>query len=171
VKTDVRYKVLETLQVGDKPKDATVIVNEDLWVHLKNGNDKWSDLKIRLIKASICTTGEPIYFLSNVDNMSAYEIASIYKQRWEIECLFKFLKQHLNLSHLVTRNENGIKVMMYMTLILSILLIAYKKLNNISSYKIAKIRFSNEIESEIVKQIVVLCGGNPLLAKHLFNDT
>jgi hypothetical protein len=58
-----------------------------------------------------------------------------------------------------------------MTLILSILLIAYKKINKLSSYKIAKIKFSIELESEIVKQIVLLCGGNPKVMNHLFNDS
>jgi IS4 transposase len=67
------------------------------------------------------------------------EIAEIYRQRWDIEVFFRYLKQNLNLKHIVSRNENAIKVMLYMTLILSILIIVYKKKNKISSYKIAKL--------------------------------
>jgi hypothetical protein len=63
------------------------------------------------------------------------------------------------------------KVMLYMTMILAILIISYKKLNNISSIKIAKLKFEIELENEIIKQIVILCGGNPNLAPHLFNKT
>jgi cytochrome c1 len=40
---------------------------------------------------------------------------------------FKFIKQHLNVKHLVSRGENGMKVMIYMTMILAILIIAYRK--------------------------------------------
>jgi transposase len=170
INPNARYHVLERLKISELPEQATILIHEDLIVNLKNGNEKWSQSKFRLLKATICQTNETICFVTNIENMTAYEIAKIYKQRWKIEELFKFLKQQLNLSHLVTRNENGIRVMIYMTLILSILLIAYKKLNNISSYKIAKIRFSNEIESEIVKQIVLLCDGNPQIMSHLFND-
>ncbi len=79
------------------------------------------------------------------------------------------IEQHLNLKHIVTRNSNGIKVMIYMTLILSILLIAFKKLNSIESYKITKLKFSQELETEIVKQIIILAGGDPSKLPHLFN--
>ncbi len=51
--------------------------------------------------------------------------------------------------------------MIYMTLILSILVIAYKKSNKIAGYKIAKLKIANELESELIKEIVILCGGNP----------
>jgi hypothetical protein len=41
-----------------------------------------------------------------------------------------------------------------MTMILAILIIAYKKLNKVSSIKIAKLKFEIELENEIIKQIV-----------------
>jgi IS4 transposase len=103
--------------------------------------------------------------------LAAYDIAFIYKQRWDIEVLFKFLKQELNLSHLVSRTENGIKVMIYMTLIVAILLIAYKKLNKLEGYKIPKLKFGNELEAQIIKDIVIRCGGNPAKMAYLFNDS
>ena len=59
--------------------------------------------------------------------------------------------------------------MIYMSLILSILLIAFKKLNAIDRYKIVKLKFSQELETEIVKQIVILSGGDPSKLPHLFN--
>jgi fructose-bisphosphate aldolase class 1 len=89
----------------------------------------------------------------------------------DIEPFFKFLKQHLNLNHLVSRNENGRRVMIYMTLIIAILIIAYKKLNKISSLKIAKFMFCRALESMIVKDIVILSGGDFEKVKYLFNDT
>lgn len=58
-----------------------------------------------------------------------------------------------------------------MTLILAILLIAYKKLNKVESYKIAKLKFATELEADVVKAIVIICGGNPDLMKHLFNSS
>lgn len=109
--------------------------------------------------------------MTNIADLSAYEIAAIYKQRWDIEPFFKFLKQHLNLTLLVARNINGIRVMIYMTLILAMLLIVYKKLNNISGYKIAKFRFELELDEETMKQVAILCGGDPDKIKNLFNDS
>jgi hypothetical protein len=71
----------------------------------------------------------------------------------------------------VSRDLNGIKVMIYMTMILAILLIAYKKLNKIKEFKIAKLRFEIELENEIIKTIVLLCNGDPNMAPHLFNTS
>jgi hypothetical protein len=60
--------------------------------------------------------------------------------------------------------------MLYMTLILAILIIVFKKLNNIGSYKIAKLQVELELEKDIIKAIVELCGGDPNKAPHLFNS-
>ena len=123
-----------------------------------------------MIKGTIDDSGEKIYFITNILDEDAYLIAAWYRQRWEIEVFFKFIKQHLNVKHLVSRDENGMKVMIYMTMILAILIIAYKKLNKIKGYKIAKLRFELELENEIIKAIVTLCGGDPARAEHLFNS-
>lgn len=74
---------------------------------------------------------------------------------------FKFLKQELNFSHLINRSENGIKVMLYCTMIAAILLLAYKELNGLKGYKIMKQRFINDLEISLMKDLVVLCGGDP----------
>jgi len=71
---------------------------------------------------------------------------------------------------LVSRNINGIKVMIYMTMILAILILSYKKLNKIIGYKIAKLKFEIDLDNSIIKEIVLLCGGNPDKAKHLWNS-
>ena len=60
--------------------------------------------------------------------------------------------------------------MVYMTMILAILIIAYKKINRLKGFKIAKLKFELELENDIIKQIIVLCGGNPAMAHHLFSS-
>jgi hypothetical protein len=171
VNTYINYQIEEELKVEEGMESETVLITEVLKVRLKGKDNKWGKKVYRLIKTIKKSDGSAIYFLSNDFDLSPVEISQIYKQRWDIEVFFKFLKQHLNLKHLITRNENGIKVMVYMTLILSILLIAFKKLNNVDSYKIAKLKFSQELETEIVKQIVFLSGGDPDKLPHLFNDS
>ena len=158
---NITYEKIHSNQVPIKPKSATGTVAEDLTIKLKYYRPApkiRSDF--RLIKARVDETGEEIYFLSNSKKLSAYEIATIYKSRWKIEIFFKFLKQELNLEHLVSRDPNGIRVMMYMTLITSILIIAFRKLNKLTSYKIAKLRFALELENSVIAQIVLLCGGD-----------
>ena len=157
---NIRYTNAEFNLIPAKPENATVTVTEDLSIKLKYDIKKEDRNTYRLIKARIDNSNEEIFFLSNILEMSSYEIAATYKMRWEIEVLFKFLKQELNISHLVSRDPNGVRVMMYMTLITAILIIAFRKLNKISSFKIAKLRFSLELENIMIGQIVLLCGGD-----------
>ena len=168
--TDAHYKIISENKLQRKPKNATITIKKDYIVYLRSDH-KWIEVPMRLILATIDESGEEIYFLTNIEKLAAYDIAFIYKRRWDIEVLFKFLKQELNLSHLVSRTENGIKVMIYMTLIVAILLIAYKKLNKLEGYKIPKLKFGNELEAQIIKDIVIRCGGNPAKMPYLFNDS
>ncbi len=114
-----------------------------------------------MIKSQSKKTNEEIYFLTNIQDLKAYEITEIYKKRWEIEVFFKFIKQHLHFKHFLNYSENGIKVTMYMTMIVAILILIYKKINEIKSYKIAKYEFTEELNMEIIKEIVVICDGDP----------
>ena len=55
------------------------------------------------------------------------------------------MKQEMNLTHFVCNELNAIKVMLYCTMIASMLVLIYKKQNGIKSYKKAKIRFFKEL--------------------------
>ena len=55
-------------------------------------------------------------------------------------------------------------------MIASILLIAYKKEYGLSGYKIAKQQFAQELEMEIIKQLIQMCGGNPDLLNDILSS-
>ena len=54
--------------------------------------------------------------------VSNEEIAAIYVKRWQIELLWKFLKMHLKLDNLITKNENGIRIQIYSCIIAYLIL-------------------------------------------------
>lgn len=64
---------------------------------------------------------DEMLLITNDLKSDAIVIANEYKARWSIEVFFKFLKQNLSFSHLLSVNLNGIKVMLYMTLIMALL--------------------------------------------------
>ena len=158
----------EPRAVPEKESGSSVTIIDDQTGLLVSKKQHRTANRYRVIKATIDQSGEQICFVTNMLEADAYQIASWYKQRWEIELFFKFIKQHLNVKHLVSRTENGIRVMIYMTMILAILIIAYKKLNAIKSIKMAKLRFEIELDNEMVREIVILCGGDPEKASHLW---
>jgi len=167
---DIRCKAERSKDIGEKPSGSTVTIISDQIGKLNSKEQKITQHNYRIIKATIDKSGEQICFLSNMLEEDAYLIAAWYKQRWEIEVFFKFIKQHLNAKHLVSRDENGIKVMLYMTMIVAILILAYKKINKLKGFKITKLQFELELENELIREIVILCGGDPAKARHLFSS-
>lgn len=113
-----------------------------------------------LVVESKAERDKEYWFITNDFKCSAKEIAQAYRRRWDIEVFFRFLKQELNVSHLVSLNRNGIQVILYMTLIVAMMVLIYKKANKIG-YKTAKRRFSMEIRDLAIALIVVHCGGDP----------
>lgn len=164
----VKFESTSSAQIPFKPVQSTVTIHRDEIGFLFSQDDRRTQHLYRLIWGRSDKTGEELCFITNITSESCYQIAEWYRQRWDIEVFFKFLKQHLNVNHLVSRTENGMKVMIYMTLIAAILILAYKKLNKVQGYKIAKLKFEIELSNEMTKAIVILCGGNPDNAPHLF---
>ncbi|MEQ2509374.1 transposase [Segatella sinensis] len=99
------------------------------------------------------------YVITNDFDMTPQEIAFCYKKRWDIEVYFKFLKQNLNFSHFLSTNENGIKVILYMTIITSMLVMIYKKENELG-FSIAKFNFYLEMQEWVGALLVVINGGD-----------
>lgn len=167
---NTRFNVIKKFREIKGRKTQTLLLEKDVIVNLLGEKSIPVEKDFRLIIASSLKTKEKLLFLTNIFDLSAREITNLYKKRWEIEVFFKFLKQELNFKHFISRNENGIKVMMYATLILALLLLLYKKRNSIASYKIAKIRFAHELEMEIIKEIVLHCNGDILKFEKLKNS-
>lgn len=111
-----------------------------------------ADTRFRVITGTNNTTYQQLSFITNVDFLEAHEITELYRSRWEIETFFKFIKQELHFSHLLARNENGITVVMYLTMITAILLTIYKTKNKIVGWAVAKIMFLDELESGVMHE-------------------
>jgi putative transposase len=54
---------------------------------------------------------------TNVEQMTNEEIGEVYRHRWQIEVLWKFLKMHLKLDKPITKSVNGVTIQIYMVLI------------------------------------------------------
>ncbi|HYQ56207.1 MAG TPA: IS4 family transposase [Draconibacterium sp.] len=169
VNPNIRYKVLNENPIFSINDSSELVFEKDYIVELYDRKNKPTKGFYRLI--TTLKNGEPLFFLTNIEELDVYEIAHIYKERWQIEVFFKFIKQQLNFSHLLSRNEMGIQNVLYMTLIAAILLTVFKNANKYKGYKIPKIKLTNQIEALLIEDIVVLCGGNPELIKQFYNSS
>lgn len=118
---------------------------QDSAVNLYESKSTLNPTRMRLIQYKIKKNGQILSFVTNVWDVGASTIAKIYRMRWDIEVLFRFMKQEMNLTHFVCNDSNAIEVMLYCTMIASMLVLIYKKENNIKSYKLAKTRFFKEL--------------------------
>ena len=64
----------------------------------------------------------PLSLITNDLNRSATEIAQLYKERWQVELLFKWLKQNLKIRSFLGRSENAVRIQIYVALIAFLLL-------------------------------------------------
>lgn len=79
-------------------------------------------VKCRLVRFFDVERKRTFLFITNNFEWSPVQIASIYKQRWQIELLFKRIKQNMPLQYFLGDNENAIKIQIYCSLIADILL-------------------------------------------------
>jgi hypothetical protein len=153
-----KREVVIANKLNEDLETETLIIKQDYVIQLFTQNGK-AKYPLRCIAAKQKQSGDDIHFVTNIYDLDAPTITQFYKQRWDIEVFFKFIKQELNFSHLINRSYNGIKVMLYATLIAAILLLVYKQTNKLSGYKIMKLKFTNELEKSIALMFVEMCGG------------
>ena len=60
--------------------------------------------------------------------------------------------------------------MIYMTLILASMIIIYKKKNGLKGFKIVKMKITQELQNELIKEIVQLSGGDISKISHILDD-
>lgn len=97
-------------------------VQSDQWVILGHNHYKPTKIKIRLISYYDKEHERQFQFLTNNTSLSALTIANIYKHRWQIETLFKRIKQNYPLRNFLGDSENAIKVQIWCALIADLLL-------------------------------------------------
>ena len=66
--------------------------------------------KLRLVNFYDEEQGREFAFLTNAFHLTAPEIASLYKNRWQIELFFKWLKQHLKIKKFWGTTENAVRI-------------------------------------------------------------
>lgn len=56
-------------------------------------------------------------YLTNAKHIPALQVAELYKNRWQVELFFKWLKQHLKIKKFWGTSENAVKIQVYSAII------------------------------------------------------
>ena len=102
----------------------------DADVVLASKGDSKLPIPLRRIKVKR-DKGGTITLITNDLERTAVEIAALYKSRWQIELLFRWIKQHLNLRKFMGRNDNAIRLQIIAAMIAYLLLRLAQRLNSL----------------------------------------
>ena len=115
------YKVLQGYKKADD--DKTIISDEKIQLGFRSG----TKVKARLVRYKDLVSGETYEFISNNFRMKATTIARLYQNRWQIELLFKRMKQNYPLKYFLGDSENAIQIQIWCSLIADLILKIVKK--------------------------------------------
>jgi hypothetical protein len=129
VKKNSAYKRIRN---NPRAKDGPIV--SDVVIELTGPmTKKLYPAPLRKVKYWDSDTKKVYEFLTNDMEREAQEIAQIYKERWEVELFFKWLKQHLKVKSFWGTSMNAVYSQIWVALLLTILIWINKTLNGLSA--------------------------------------
>jgi hypothetical protein len=125
IKENAKYAVMQKNTIPAIIHSG-VLSDEIIEVDVDKGGIK-TKLKLRKIKYYDREHKRVFEFISNLFEFRADTIAALYKIRWQIELLFKQIKQNFPLKYFLGDNENAIKIQIYCVLMVNLLMGVVKK--------------------------------------------
>jgi len=121
------FHVTKVLVDKTKKRNAKGVLKEQLvTVGVKQNGTVVQRLRLRRI-TYLSEKGKLYVFLTNNITLPASQIATIYKNRWMIELLFKQIKQNFPLRYFWGESPNAIKMQVYCVLIAQLLMVVIRK--------------------------------------------
>lgn len=111
---------------SDSIKSDSIITLES-----KNGKKDYP-VPLRMIEYYDKETEKLYHFITNDFNIEAKDIADIYKERWQVELFFKWIKQNLKIKTFWGTSKNAVWTQIWIALILHVLLWIMKVKNNLN---------------------------------------
>ena len=152
-KSTLKYKIIEqnfnidesTGLRADKIIELTIVKSKKLYSE-----------RLRLIEYYDIEKDNYLIFMTNNFEVSALEVSYIYKNRWQIETFFKWIKQNLVIKKLWGHSQNAVKIHIW-TAICTYLIVAYVKKSvksELSIYQIMQILSISAFDKTPISQLL-----------------
>ena len=135
MKKNADYTVVKVVGTYERIRDKAMVLKEEIIEFVYSPEDekgkKITKQKKTLRLRKVCYQDEKnryYEFLCNNMEITAEEIAFLYKKRWGIELLFKKMKQNFQLHYFYGENVNAILTQVWCTLIAQLLLTVIQKI-------------------------------------------
>lgn len=104
-KTNLQYKCVKWKR--RMPKN--ILSDAEIELTVYNSRKDYPD-NLRLVRYYDEEQDREFMFLTNAMDLTAQQIADLYKNRWQIELFFKWLKQHLKIKKFWGTTENAVRI-------------------------------------------------------------
>jgi IS4 transposase len=105
------------------PKDSNIVSDRIGHLPARLANSRKNPLQVPVREIIvIIDTGKLLRIVTNDLDAEAEEIADLYKQRWQIELFFRWVKQTLRIRHFIGVSENAVRIQIAIALITFLIL-------------------------------------------------
>ncbi len=122
IRGNAKYRVLERRTVNR----LQGITGDQVIEYTSDRSVKNNLRPVRRVGFRDAETGKHYVFITNHFDWSAKTIASIYKQRWQVELFFKWIKQNLKIKAFIGNSDNAVMTQVFVALCVYLIL-AYLK--------------------------------------------
>jgi len=112
--------------------------------------------KLRLVEFYDEINDELLVFLTNNFDVSALEVANLYRNRWQIEIFFRWIKQNLTVKRLWGHSANAVKIHLWVA-ICTHLIVAYIKhvmRSPLSIYEISQVLSTSLFDKTLIRDLI-----------------
>jgi transposase len=151
-KDNLKYKRLYS-----QPKDTDTGVRADQIITLVTQKSKKGyPERLRRVSYVDKERNKRLVFLTNNFDIPAVTIAAVYKQRWQVELFFKWIKQHLRIKSFIGTSVNAVKSQIWVALCVYLLVAITKKKLDIpcSLYTFLQVLEVNLFEKKPISSLV-----------------
>jgi hypothetical protein len=121
-------------------KSTGVVCDQSILLTVTKSAGDYPD-KLRRVKYYDAETDKNLVLLTNNFLLPAITIAQLYKQRWQVELFFKWIKQHLRIKNFFGTSETAVKTQIWIAISVYLIVAIIKKRLNLqeSLYTILQI--------------------------------
>jgi len=150
-KDNMKYRVIDQ-RICDKNKG--LVCDQTVFLTGNTTQKKYPE-RIRRLMYFDTESGKLLTFLSNNFKLSATTIADLYRNRWQIELFFKWIKQHLKIQKFWGQNENAVKTQIWIAIATYVIVIIVKKKYNLTHtmYEILQLISISPLERISLKEV------------------
>jgi len=122
MKEAARLEIIEELPVGEDEQAAGI--RRHAWVRLGVGSSNRNRAHHRVRIIWLERPDKVILLATNLacEDAGALVVAEMYRQRWQIELFFWWLKKIMKVGHWLAQSEKGVRIQLYLVMILALLL-------------------------------------------------